>query len=146
MESNGVATAPRKAHRPRKEIDQKLFERACKLLCSELEICSLLDIGEATLHRWVHRTYGKCFEDVYKTLSADGRMSLRRNLFRLSKTSASAAIFLAKNQLGMRDDIGLDIDGTPKPIVIEVTGEACKDRLQMIEASITKPDEDSKTV
>ena len=42
-------------------------------------------------------------KEAYENGQSKGRTSLRRNLFRMSKTKPPVAIFLAKNLLGMTD-------------------------------------------
>lgn len=99
----------KKMGRPKKEIDKQQFESLCSMLCTKEEICGFFKCDEKTLSRWVGETYPKngrknaTFSDVYKKLSANGKISLRRNMFRMSENNASMAIFLAKNILGMSD-------------------------------------------
>lgn len=99
----------KKMGRPEIPIDKKDFETLCGMMCTKEEICGFLKVSDSTLSRWVGRTYPKngrknaTFEDVYKKLSGSGKISLRRNLFKLSEHNAAAAIFLAKNLLGMSD-------------------------------------------
>lgn len=90
--------------RPRKEIDQKHFENLCGLQCTEEEICGFLGVTDKTLSSWCKRTYGAGFSEVYKKKRGNGKISLRRNLWRLSEKNAATAIFLAKNYLGMSDN------------------------------------------
>lgn len=89
--------------RPKIEIDQKMFEKLCGLQCTLVEIAGVFDCSEDTIERWCKRTYKKTFAEVYKKHSAKGKMSLRRNQFRLSEKSAAMAIFLGKQYLGQRD-------------------------------------------
>ena len=60
------------------------------------------------------------FSDVMEQARAKGRVSVRRNLFRLaSNGNVAAAIFLAKNLLGYRDVVASELsgpDGRPIPI------------------------------
>ena len=90
--------------RPRKQIDKKQFEALCHMLCTEEEICSILDITDKPLNRWCKEQYNAGFSEIYKKLSQYGKMSVRRNLLKLSERNASACIFLAKNLLGYTDD------------------------------------------
>lgn len=102
--------------RPRKEIDQKMFENLCAIQCTEAEICDCFDVCEDTLNAWCKRTYqdekGKpmTFSDIYKKKSARGKSSLRRNQFRLSETNATMAIWLGKQYLGQRDQVETVVD------------------------------------
>ena len=89
--------------RPQKEIDQKIFENLCGLLCTEEEIASMFDCSVDTISRWCQRTYGESFAEIYKKKSAKGRISLRRAQFKLAEKNAAMAIFLGKQHLGQRD-------------------------------------------
>lgn len=89
--------------RPKIEIDQNMFEKLCGLQCTLVEIAGVFECSEDTIERWCKRTYNKTFAEVYKKHSAKGKMSLRRNQFRLSEKSAAMAIFLGKQYLGQRD-------------------------------------------
>lgn len=89
--------------RPLKEIDQKQFENLCGLQCTEEEICGWFNVTDKTLSSWCKRTYGAGFSETYAKKRGTGKISLRRNLWRLSEKNAATAIFLAKNYLGMKD-------------------------------------------
>ena len=89
--------------RPRKEIDQKMFENLCGLMCTEEEIASMFDCSVDTICRWCQRTYKESFAEVYKKKSAKGKISLRRAQFKLAEKNAAMAIFLGKQHLGQRD-------------------------------------------
>ena len=97
-----------KGGRPTKQVDQRTFEALCNILCTKDEICGILDLDEKTLTRWCKDTYDMGFSDIYKKLSATGKMSLRRSQFELAKKSAAMAIFLGKNYLGQRDHYEVD--------------------------------------
>ena len=90
--------------RPRKEIDQQTFEKLCGLQCTLNEIAGFFSCSEDTIERWCKRTYKVGFKVVWEQKSAGGKISLRRNLFRMSEKNASVAIWLSKQYLGMRDD------------------------------------------
>ena len=91
--------------RPKKEIDKNQFEQMCYYQCTEEEICNILSIGVDKLLRWCQETYNDNFTNVYKKYSADGKMSLRRQQFRLGERSASMSIWLGKQYLGQRDNM-----------------------------------------
>ena len=78
--------------RPRKEIDQKIFENLCGLQCTETEILSWFGITDKTLNSWCKRTYGKSFSEVFKEKRGKGKISLRRTQWQLAEKSASMAI------------------------------------------------------
>lgn len=96
--------------RPRKEIDKKIFENLCGLMCTLEEIANIFDCSEDTIERWCKRTYGFGFAEAFKKGSSKGKMSLRRAQFELAKKNASMAIFLGKNYLGQRDVIEQQIN------------------------------------
>lgn len=89
--------------RPRIDIDKQLFEEACGLRCTEEEIARLCKCSVDTLERWCKREYQLGFADIYKRLSEQGKMSLRRNQLKLSETNATMAIWLGKQWLGQSD-------------------------------------------
>ena len=91
--------------RPKVEIDQKLFKKLCGMFCTKEEIAGVFECSEDTIERWCKRTYRMNFADVFKKECANGKISLRRNQFKLSEKSAAMAIFLGKNYLGQRDSI-----------------------------------------
>ena len=96
--------------RPRKEIDQKQFEKLCGLQCTQEEICGWFDITDKTLNTWCKNTYRASFSEVYAKKRETGKISLRRAQFELAKKNASMAIFLGKNYLGQRDVIEQQIN------------------------------------
>lgn len=97
--------------RPKKHIDQTTFEKLCGLQCTKLEICSFLDVTDKTLEKWCKEKYGKGFSEVFREKREAGKVSLRRNQWKLSEKSAAMAIFLGKNILGQRDVVETH-DGT----------------------------------
>lgn len=90
--------------RPRKEIKKEQFEKLCGMQCTEVEMCGFFGVTDKTLSRWCVDNYGEGFSEVYKKLSQDGKISLRRAQFRLAERSAAMAIFLGKNYLGQKDN------------------------------------------
>ena len=90
--------------RPKKEIDKKTFEGLCNLQCTEEEICGFIGVTDKTLTKWCKQTYGMSFSDTFKKNSQGGKISLRRNQFRMAETNAAMAIFLGKQYLGQRDN------------------------------------------
>lgn len=71
--------------------------------CTEEEMAAVLDVSADTLERWVKRTYGRRFAEVYAEKRAGGKASLRRNQWKLAETNPTMAIFLGKNYLGQTD-------------------------------------------
>lgn len=97
--------------RPRIEIDEKQFQTLCGMMCTEEEIAGLFSCSVDTIERFCKRKYGKSFAETFKMYSAKGKLSLRRNQFKLAEKSAAMAIFLGKNYLGQKDTI-VQIDET----------------------------------
>lgn len=89
--------------RPKIVIDKDIFEKLCEYQCTLREIAGIFKCSEDTIERWSKRTYKETFAEVYKKYSANGKMSLRRNQFKLSETNATMAIWLGKQYLGQRD-------------------------------------------
>jgi AraC-like DNA-binding protein len=93
--------------RPKIEINKAEFEKLCGMLCTKEEIAGWFNCSEDTVERWCKAEYKETFCGVYKKYSAKGRISLRRNQFKLSETSAAMAIWLGKQYLRQRDaDLG----------------------------------------
>ena len=89
--------------RPKKPIDWKEAEKLCALQCSELEIADWFHISVDTLTRRLREEKQASFAEFFTLHRVQGKIALRRNLFKLSERYPQAAIFLAKNWLGMVD-------------------------------------------
>lgn len=89
--------------RPRKKIDQKAFESLCGMMCTQDEICDVLDVSDKTLSAWCQEVYGMSFSDTYKKKSSMGKASLRRNQFKLAEKNPAMAIWLGKQYLNQKD-------------------------------------------
>lgn len=111
---------PKKMGRPRKEIDAGNFEKLCVLQCTLVEIAGFFDCSEDTIEAWCKREYGETFSETFKKHSAGGKLTLRRNMLRLSEKNASMAIFLAKNWLGMSDNVEVKADTSLMQSLLDV--------------------------
>lgn len=89
--------------RPKKPIDWKETEKLCALQCSELEIADWFKVSVDTLARRLREEKNASFAEFFTLHRVTGKIALRRNLFKLSERYPQAAIFLAKNWLGMVD-------------------------------------------
>lgn len=89
--------------RPRKEIDRKQFENLCGMQCTQQEICDWFDVCEETLNSWCKRTYKKGFSEVFRQKRGKGKVSLRRNQWKMSETSSAMAIWLGKQYLDQKE-------------------------------------------
>jgi len=95
--------------RPEAPIDLGELEKLCVLQCTDAEIAGFFGVSTRTLER--RRQVGR-FREVMERGKAKGRISVRRNLFRLAAgDNAAAAIFLAKNYLGLKDVIANEHSG-----------------------------------
>ena len=103
--------------RPKAKIDLAELEKLCAMQCTDEEIAAFFGVSTKTVER---RRKVERFSDVMEQARAKGRVSVRRNLFRLaSNGNVAAAIFLAKNLLGYRDVVANELsgpDGRPIPI------------------------------
>lgn len=106
--------------RPKKQINQKQFENLCGLQCTRDEICTFFGITDKTLTRWCRETYGQSFSAVFQEKRELGKVSLRRNQWKLAEKNAAMAIFLGKNYLDQRDvqsvELSKSIDETEKEL------------------------------
>lgn len=99
-----------KVGRPNAKIDKEQFEKLCSLQCTIEEIAGFFGCCDDTINNWCKKTYHTNFSVVFKDKSAPGKISLRRNQFRLSERSAAMAIFLGKQYLGQKD--ALDVSAS----------------------------------
>ena len=87
-------------------IRKKEFEFLCGLQCTKEEIAAFFDVDADTLCTWCKNNYdGKTFSAIFEVKKELGKVSLRRNLQKMSESVPSVAIFLAKNRLGMSDKV-----------------------------------------
>lgn len=91
------------AGRPRVEISLGEFKKLCGLQCTLEEIAGFFDCSSDTIERWCKRELGISFADAFKRFSVGGKISLRRNQFKLAEKSAAMAIFLGKQYLEQKD-------------------------------------------
>lgn len=90
------------------EIDRGEFERLCIVQCTLEEIAGAFMCSVDTIERWCKREYGMTFSEIYKTKGGAGKISLRRNMFRMAETNVAMAIWLSKQYLGMKDVVETD--------------------------------------
>ena len=104
--------------RPKAKIDLAELEKLCAMQCTDEEIGAFFGVSTKTVER---RRKVQRFSDVMEQARAKGRVSVRRNLFRLaSNGNVAAAIFLAKNLLGYRDVVASELSGPDgRPISID---------------------------
>lgn len=98
-----------KMGRPRIKIDKEEFEKLCAIQCTEEEIAGWYKCSVDTIERFCEKTYKMSFAEVYKRLSATGKMSLRRTQFRIAETNPTMAIWLGKQYLGQKERTDVDL-------------------------------------
>ena len=95
--------------RPKSEIDLDELEKLCAMQCTDQEIASILGVSTRTIER---RRQVQSFREAMERGKAKGRVSVRRNLFRLATSgNLGANIFLAKNLLGYKDVVSNEHSG-----------------------------------
>lgn len=83
------------------KIDLVELEKLYSMLCTNEEVAAFFGVSTKTIER---RLRERKFRELMETARAKGKVSIRRNLFRLANNgNIAAAIFLAKNVLGYRD-------------------------------------------
>ena len=98
----------KKVGRPKTNIDKSNFEKLCQMQCTIEEIAGFFDCCDDTINNWCKEVYDDNFSGVYKKKSMAGKISLRRNQFKIAENNASMAIFLGKQYLGQRDNIEVE--------------------------------------
>lgn len=95
--------------RPKSTIDLDELERLCAMQCTDEEIAAFLGVSTRTIER---RRKMPSFREAMERGKAKGRLSVRRNLFRLATNgNLGANIFLAKNLLGYKDVVSNEHTG-----------------------------------
>jgi hypothetical protein len=106
--------------RPKIPIDYEQVEKLASIMCTQEEIAAWMDVDVSTLKR------DEMFCTVYKKGIEKGRMSVRRQQYRLAEEgNPTMAIWLGKQYLGQRDKHDLDQnvankDDKPFKVSIEV--------------------------
>lgn len=111
----------KKMGRPRKPIDKTEFEKLCTLQCTLEEVCGWFGVQDDTLNKWCRENYeGRTFSEVFAEKRVAGKISLRRNMLQLASKNATMAIFLAKNWLGMSDNVEVKADTSLMQSLLDV--------------------------
>ena len=95
--------------RPKVKIDLAELEKLSGMQCTDEEVAAFFDVSTKTIER---RRKNKRFREVMEHGKAKGRVSVRRNLFRLANGgNVAASIFLSKNLLGYKDYFNNEVTG-----------------------------------
>lgn len=109
-------------YRPRKKFNYEQFEKLCQIQCTKSEIAGFFDCSEDTIENRVREATGEKFSAVYKRLSAPGKISLRRQQFKLAeKEHAQMLIWLGKQYLGQSEKVTQDTTVDDKRVTINTT-------------------------
>ncbi len=90
------------------KVDWKKVDAMCKIQCTQVEICSLLEICEDTLNTRCKEEHGINFSEYSAQKREGGKASLRRMQWQQAEKSPAMAIFLGKNLLGQSDKQAVD--------------------------------------
>jgi len=119
--------------RPKAKIDLVELEKLCGMQCTDEEVAAFFGVSTRTIER---RRRVERFREAMERAKAKGRVSVRRNLFRLaSGGNVAAAIFLAKNLLGYRDVLSNEHSGPnggPIPIDLSKLSDEDLEQLQQL--------------
>jgi hypothetical protein len=95
--------------RPKFRINLEELEKLCAMQCTDVEIAAYFRVSVRTIER---RRKVQGFREAIERGRAKGRVSVRRQLFRLSNNgNLGATIFLAKNLLGYKDVVATEHSG-----------------------------------
>jgi hypothetical protein len=95
--------------RPEANIDLQELEKLSAMQCTDEEIAAYMRVSTRTIER---RRKVQSFREAMERGKAKGRVSVRRNLFRLATNgNLGANIFLAKNLLGYKDVVSNEHSG-----------------------------------
>lgn len=120
-------------------INMDQFKSLCGMMCTEKEICAFLKVSHDTLNRWCHDNFGMTFGEAWEEFSAFGKISIRRNQFKLAESNPTMAIWLGKQYLGQKDDKEEETQPIDR-IEVKFTGETedRKARLERLEGEAMK--------
>jgi hypothetical protein len=95
--------------RPESRINLEELEKLSAMQCTDEEIAAYFRVSVRTIER---RRKAAGFRERIERGRAKGRVSVRRQLFRLSSGgNVGATIFLAKNLLGYKDVVATEHSG-----------------------------------
>jgi hypothetical protein len=95
--------------RPESQINLEELEKLCAIQCTDQEIAAYFGVSTRTIER---RRKVLGFQEVMERGRAKGRVSVRRQLFKLADNgNLGATIFLAKNLLGYKDRLATEHSG-----------------------------------
>ena len=120
-------------------INIEQFKSLCGMLCTETEICDFFGCSHDTINRWCHDNFNMTFGQAWGRFSSFGKISIRRNQFKLAETNPTMAIWLGKQYLGQKDDKEEESQPIDR-IEVKFTGETedRKERLGRLQGEAMK--------
>ena len=114
--------------------EKKRAEDMANILCTQEEICAIMDIDTNTIARIIKDQYGLVFSEWYKKYSAFGKQSLRRSQFKMSQQNPTMAIWLGKQILDQSDKnaVSLTADISATTVAIDSQSLTAEERSAMI--------------
>ena len=117
--------------RPKSDINLEELEKLCVMQCTDEEIAAFLRVSTRTIER---RRKDPSFREAMERGKAKGRVSVRRNLFRLATNgNLGANIFLAKNLLGYKDVVSNEHTGSEGGPIQMSLAEVLRERKKAVE-------------
>jgi len=115
---------PGKAGRPTKQLDWEQIKKLCYIQCTQMEIADILMIHVQTLDAACQRDHSMEFSTFYKIHCAQGKASLRRQMFKSAmKGNPAMQIWLSKNYLGMKENWNLPDNIAPIMLAYKPTNQ-----------------------
>lgn len=104
--------------RPPIEINQKEFERVCRLNPTLVEVAGVFECSDDTIERWCVKTYGIGFAECLNRLSSSVKIAIRREQLRIALERQQdddikwkALTYCGKHVVGQRDSMETVISG-----------------------------------
>lgn len=87
------------------ELGKEFITTLAGLMCTDEEIAASMSnsFERISVDTLTNENNGQTFAECKEKGQAEGKVSLRRNQFKLSETNATMAMFLGKNYLGQTD-------------------------------------------
>lgn len=127
--------------RAKGHIDWSQFEKLCALQCSQVEIASILNISPGNLRDRVQDYYQHPYDVVCASFREVGKVSLRRNQFKMSEQNAAMAIWLGKQWLGQKEQAQV----MEVPIELKKNFEDLMSQIRSTQKDLNMEDKSNKT-
>ena len=94
-----------KMGRPPIDISKEAFESLCRIQCTSVEVAAFFKCSDDTITNWCKKEYGMTFSEVFKQYKSEGKVSLRRALYKSALSGNPIMLkHLSKNWLGLSED------------------------------------------